>query len=234
MAASGLLNGFGIASVIGLVVGAFFLLALIGIVGLFVIVVVASRTTPDSGGRRAYCVYLLGVAFTSVWITLLGTAVVTASLVQLIGSHHGGGVFAIGGASMHPIGDAAARSATVGGLFAVVAGIICIMSLRRGLALVASAEAGGPLYRVAQTYGAVVSFIAVLVIIVALVMAGYSVAQLAAPGVFLSPARVPALRHLLDSGYVAIAAGIILAVHLRVTPVRLPGLGTAAASDLTD
>ncbi|HYA45455.1 MAG TPA: hypothetical protein VED59_07595, partial [Acidimicrobiales bacterium] len=105
-------------------------------IGVFVIVVVANRAEPDPTRRRPAVVYRLGVAFVTVWLALAGSAGFVTSLVNLIGSHSGSsgssGLFG-GSGGPHPIGDAAARGAVLGGLVCAASLAAMVSHLRRAL-----------------------------------------------------------------------------------------------------
>lgn len=214
---------------------------ILGVGGLFLLALLASRGDPDPTGRRPFGVYLFGVAFITLWTALLGSAITVFSLVGLIGKHTGRTILryscgpgisdgranygsGLGRCSpqfaIHPIGDAAARGAVVGGLLLLVSASVFYFHLRRGLAL-AGGDPEGPAVRVVRTYVSAVSLLSVLVGIVAVVIAVYAVFAVAGPGVFGASGRLPALRDLLDALYVALAVGFILAAHLRLDLPRL-------------
>jgi len=74
-------NVAGVSSVIGLVVGALSVAILLGVLGVFV-VVVANRAESDATGRRPLVVYLFGVAFITIWTAFIGAAALRRSLVR--------------------------------------------------------------------------------------------------------------------------------------------------------
>jgi hypothetical protein len=80
----------------------------------------------------------------------------------------------------------------------------------------------GPLGRVAQSYVAAVCFVAVIVTVVSLVIALYETARIIAPGVFqVSGSRVETLRPMLAAAYLALAALVVLMVHMRFVPLEV-------------
>lgn len=197
----------GLVSIIGVVVGVLALLLTIGVVGTFVVVVVANRADPDATNRRPFAVYCFGVSFVAVLTALLGSSTVVASIVQLIGSHPG-----VTGPAIHPVGDAVARGAVVGAIVTAISCALLVFHVPRGIALAESAA----VRRVAQSYVAAVTFVAIGVGAVALGIAAYSVFQLIGPGTFAAPGRIPSVRHLIDALYVTAAAGAVIASHARL------------------
>jgi hypothetical protein len=213
---------------IGLVALAFIPLLLGGV---FVILIVANRAEPDPSGRRPVVVYQFATSFVTVFATLFATFAIVTALCQLIGHNPGGFVASFGG-SQHPVGDAVARQAVLGALVAIVAGATLAGHRRRGL----DNSAGdltplGPLGRVRLSYASAVSFVCVLIVIVATVVAVYQLFKIIGPGVFgHGGSRVAPLRVLLPDGYLAVAAGSILSRHRRLgqlpppAPAPLPPL----------
>ena len=189
--------------------------AVVAVVGIFAVVVVANRGDPDPTGRRPMSVYLFGVSFFTVFAALFGSFAVVQSVVQLIGTNT-----SQAGPALHPLGDAVARGATLAGIITGVSLVVLALHLRRGMAMAGRADPRlGPLGRVAQSYVAAVSFVAVIIAIIALVFALYEVARIIGPGVFqLSGTRTQTLRPLLSSAYLAVGALLILFLHLRVVP----------------
>jgi hypothetical protein len=195
--------------------GVFF--ALIALVGIFVVVVVANRAEPDPTGRRPLAVYYFAVSFFTLFASLFGSFVIVYGLVQLIGSHGGGQG---GPPSIHPVGDAVARLAIVGGIVTVVALVVLVVHLRRGLDLSGHADPHtGPIGRVAQSYVAAVSFVSILITVVSIVIALYETVRIIAPGVFeVQQTRVETLRPMLAAAYLALAALAVLMTHIHILP----------------
>jgi hypothetical protein len=205
-------------------VGLFF--GLSAILAVFVVIVVANRADPDPTGRRPLAVYLFGVSFFSIFIVLFGTFAMVLGLVQLMGSHPD-----VISNSQHPVGDAVVRIVVLGGIIVVVAAVLLLTSLRRALALPEVAHRQpGPITRVAQSYAASVSFAALLIGAVSLIVFLYEVFRILAPGIFeLTGTRVDAARVLIAALYLAFAsAGIVLA-HARLLPSG--GVGSRRAPD---
>ncbi|HLI16223.1 MAG TPA: hypothetical protein VKV23_09265 [Acidimicrobiales bacterium] len=210
-----------LSSLVGLVVGVLVLVILLATVGAFVVIVVANRAEADPSGRRPAVVYLFGASFVTVWTALIGSAAAVSSLFQLIGSHPG-----MGGGSLHPVGDAVARGAVLGGLVLAVSLAVLVTHLRRGVTIATAPAAT----RVAQSYVSAVSFVSVLIVAFSLAYIAYAICQIAGPGVFHGDGRIPTLRHLLDAIWVALAAGAILGSHLRLARPRVWSGGAPAAS----
>jgi hypothetical protein len=200
------------------VVGGFFVLA--ALVGIFVVIVVANRAEPDPTGRRPLAVYFFGVSFFMVYAALFASLGIVLSLVQLIGTHNGGQSSVN---SIHPVGDAVARVVILSGIIVVVAVAVLFVHLRRGLEVSGRADPRmGPLGRVAQSYVTAVCFVAVIVTVVALVIALYETARIIAPGVFqVNGSRVDTLRPMLAAAYLALAALVVLMVHMRFVPLEV-------------
>jgi len=201
------------------------ILALFGfmvIVGLFIIIVVANRADPDPSGRRPQSVYYFAVSFVTLVTAILGSIVVFASLVQLIGHHSSG------------IGDRTARAAVLGGLILIASAVVLRIHLRRGVALVGS-ETTSPSRRVAQSYVSAVAFLSMLIVLVVSILVVYLVCALIGPGVFGSlGGRTEMWRDLLDALFVGAVAAFVLRSHqnlvspgLRLTGTRRRTRGTA-------
>jgi hypothetical protein len=215
------------------VAAALALVVILGIGGLFLVALFVNRDGPDEGGRRAFAVYLFGVAFITLWGAILGSIAVVVSAVNLIGTHTNRG--SIGRVSCgvftgrercypvyaaHAIGDAAARGMVVGGLLLVASGLTYYFHLRWGLKLAAQ-DTEGPALRVARNYVAVVLFTSILIVVPAVFLAIYALFELAGPGVFGGAGRIPSLRALNDAAYVALAVGVSFVAHLRLDFVGL-------------
>ena len=224
----------GASTLIGLVVGVLSFVILFGILGAFVVIVVANRAEADTTGRRPLVVYLFGVAFITIWTALIGSTAVVSSLVQLIGSHP-----QIIGGAIHPIGDAAARGVVLGGLVAIFSLGAFVIHFRKGIELAdAQGQSSSPAKRCEQSYVSAVAFISVIIIFISLVFAMYAIFQILAPGVFGGAGSVPTVRYLLDAIFVALASGAILWRHLVLAAPQLrtgratPNFdGTASSAD---
>lgn len=221
----------GVFSVIAFVVGIVLLLPLI-VGAVFVVVVVANRADPDVSGRRPASVYAFATAFITLFVTLFATTSLVASLCRLIGSHDDAGATPVGtdfftpdtssfGGHLHPIGDSVARGAVLSGLVALIAGVVFALHLRAAARASADVPAPEPLVRVRSSYVAAVSFVSVVIVVIASVVGIYDIFRIIAPGVFSESGqggRVEVLRSLIPAFYLAAAALVILAAHLRHTP----------------
>ena len=218
----------GLAFAIGAVVAVVLLIPLL-VGGIFVIVTVANRADPDPTGRRPAVVYGFATAFGTLFVTLFATAAFIASLCQLIGSHasrrSSGGVF--GGIvthpalSQHPVGDAVARGCVLSLLVALVAGTVYYLHATAAARASSDATTGDPNARVRASYVSAVSFVAVGIIVVALIVVLYDVFRLVAPGVFapdVDGSRVVVLRSFFPALYLAVATTALLLMHLRHAP----------------
>jgi hypothetical protein len=217
----------GLAFAIGAVVAVVLLIPLL-IGGVFVIVTVANRADPDPTGRRPAVVYGFAIAFVTLFVTLFATAGFIASLCNLIGSHatrrSSGGI--LGGlthhaTSLHPVGDAVARGCVLSLLIAVVAGVVYYLHATAAARASADAVTGDPNARVRASYISAVSFVAVGIVVVSLIVVLYDVFRLIAPGVFapdLAGDRVVVLRSFLPALYLAVVSTALLLMHLRHAP----------------
>jgi hypothetical protein len=158
------------------------------------------------------------VSFFSIFVVLFGTFAMVLGLVQLIGSHPG----LSDTGSQHPVGDSVTRVVVLGAVIVVIAALLLVTSLRRGLRFSELAQGfPSPVARVAQSYAAAVSFAAVVIGAVSLAIFGYQVCRILAPGVFeLSGSRVDAARVLLSALYLVFASAGIIAFHSRLLPHR--------------
>jgi hypothetical protein len=211
-------SGFGLASLAGALVEILAVVVVMGLVGVFVIIVVANRADPDPSGRRPQTVYNFAVAFVTITTAIIGSAVVVGAVLQLIGSHSGS------------ITNSVARAALLGGLVTVVSLALLLTHLRRGLALTgADAAAASPSRRVGQSYASAVSFLSILSILVTSVVAVYLIFSLASPGVFGSlGGRTSATRALVEVLYLGLVAVLVLTTHRTLVPPGQPPLDRSA------
>ncbi len=183
-------------------------LILVAVVGVFVIIVVANRADPDPSGRRPQSVFLFAVSFVTITTSIIGSFVVVAALVQLVGTHSS------------DITNSVARAAAVGGLLTVVSLTLLVVHLRRGLVL-ARADVGSPSpsRRVGQSYVSAVAFVAILSVLFTTVFSVYVLFSLVDPSVFGSlGGRTSAARVFVISVYLGVAAGLALRTHRNLIP----------------
>jgi hypothetical protein len=204
----------------------------LGSIAAFVIVVIANRADPDASGKRPVAAYLFGTSFVTLLIAIAGILAAVFSLISLIGASNGPG-FTF---EVHPVGDAVARGVTVGLLLLITAGAAHYYHRARGTALAASEpDPASPTRRVERGYIALVSFISLIVVVLASFAALYSIASLIAPGVYQLASRTSGWKSLLDELTVIIVFGAVFWDHqggiapaLRLIAPRRP---TAAAPE---
>jgi hypothetical protein len=150
-------------------------------------------------------------------------------LVQLIGSHP-----AVASVAKHPVGDAVVRIVVLGGIIVAVANMLLVTSLQRALAFPELKHGPpGPVTRVAQSYAASVSFAALVIGAVSLIVFFYEAFRILAPGVFeLTGTRVAAARVLLSALYLALASAVVLIMHRRLLHVGEIGTGRGSGGDI--
>jgi hypothetical protein len=194
-------------------VGALFLLIMLSSVGsivTYIIIVVANRADPDPTGNRTSAIYHVGSAFLTLWLEVAGAITVLATLFSLIGS--GGN------------GDDTVRGITIGLLLFLVGGFVSHTQRRKALFLAASdSDEASPSKRVVRSYAAVVSFISVIVMVVAMLATVWGVLGLIAPGVYETGSRTLDARVLLDELTGLAVFAWVFSTHRRlVGPRRTP------------
>jgi hypothetical protein len=206
-----------------------------------VILIVSNRADPDPTGRRPTAVYSYGAAFLTLFVSLFASFVIVAELTSMIGSHHTGstsfsgfgsstdGGFSSGapdlfGASQgpkHAFGDGVARGVVIGGLLLLVAHGVYRRHIRSGNESTAGLAYGDPAGRVRSSYLAAVSFICMVIAVIATVVATYQIFRLIGPGVFNAGGhgnRVDAVRTGLPFAYLAIVARSLRRRHASALP----------------
>jgi hypothetical protein len=198
--------GLGLSSFLGIFVDLFAVLAVLSVVGIFVIIVVANRADPDPSGRRPQSVFYFAVSFVTLATTVLGSAVVVAGVVVLVGNHS------------HSVSNPAARAILFGGLVTIISAVLLTLHLRRGLALArADRESQGPSQRVGQSYVSSAAFVSVLSLLVLGVFSVYLIFAIAGPGVFGSlGGRSDTVRVLIVAAYLCVAAATVLWTHRKL------------------
>jgi len=214
--------GLSLSALGGLIFDLFALVAALSLIGIFVIIVVANRADPDPSGRRPQSVYYFAVAFMTLSLAILGSAVVVSGVVTVIGTHS------------NATTNAAARAIVLGGLTTLVSLVLLVAHLRRGLGLArADGQMQGPSRRVGQSYISSVAFVSVLSLVVFWVFSVYVVFTLVSPGVFGSfGGRADAARVLIVAVYLWVVAAIVLKVHRNLMTPELQifgGHGVAAS-----
>lgn len=213
--ASSLLGLGDLVAILAVIMG---IIVVLGVVGVFVIVVVANRAEPDPSGRRPQSVAFFAISFVTLLTSVIGSAAVVSGLVSLIGGHP-----ATPSSGPNAFGNTVARTCVLGALITVISVALLVVHLRRGLTLArAGSEPTSPVRRVGQSYVAAVTFVFVLVVLVAAVATIYLICAVIGPGVFGSAGgRVPAARSLIEVAYVGVVAAVIVLTHRNLVP---PGL----------
>lgn len=197
----------------GVVFIAIFFLLLISSAGsimTYVIIVIANRADPDPSGKRPMAAYLFGGSFLSLWIAYLGSIIGVEALVSLLHSNA-------------PSSNTVARLVVVGFLMVLIGGVTHIIHRQRGLALSDSeVDPSSPTKRVMRSYVAAVSFISVLITLITVMILGYLIFQLVAPGVFgAAGTRADTLSSIVDSLYIVGATAFIFFSHQALAPAAL-------------
>jgi hypothetical protein len=217
------------SAVVAVVFSAFFVLA----VAIF-IVGVSNRSDSDPKGSRPMAAYLFSGAFFFLWVAYAGVAVALDSLINLIGSHQSFGFLG----SFGPLGPSykneAIRDCVLGAILLVFAGGAYLLHLRRGNLLAdAETDPSGPTKRVMRSFVAFVSFIAVFIFVVSLMVAVYEVFELISPTIFGGSGgtlgRDEVIRGILDALVLVILSATIFAYHQRFAPANLRLLGSSGS-----
>jgi hypothetical protein len=210
--------GLGLSTFLGIFVDLFAVLAVLSLVGIFVIIVVANRADPDPTGRRPQSVFYFAVSFVTLATTVLGSAAVVSGVVVLVGNHS------------HSVSNPAARAILFGGLVTIISVFLLTLHLRRGLALArADRESQGPSQRVGQSYVSSVAFVSVLSLLILGVFAVYLIFALAGPGLFGSlGSRSDTVRVLIVAAYLCVVATTVLWTHRKLVQPDLDLFGPKA------
>jgi len=193
------------------------LLASVGSVVTYIIIVVANRAEPDPTGHRTSAIYHVGTAFIALWLEIAGVITIFVTLFGLIGA--GGRTYFSN--EVHPLGDSTIRGITIGLLLAIVGGYTALAHRAKAVELAESDDAqSSPSRRVVRSYAAVVSFVSVLVVIVTFVAFVWALLGIIAPGVYLAGSRTVELRTLLDEATVMAVFGWVFSTHRRMVGVR--------------
>ena len=118
--------GLSIATFVSFFLELFLALVVLSVIGVFIIIVVANRADPDPSGRRPQAVYYFAVSFVTLFVTIVGSALVVSGVDALIGNHS------------NAVSNTAARAILLGALSIVIGAVLLVVHLRRGLDLVRS------------------------------------------------------------------------------------------------
>ncbi|HEV3329216.1 MAG TPA: hypothetical protein VGZ33_07445 [Acidimicrobiales bacterium] len=215
----------GAASLIETVVEILVFVVLFGVLAILFIVAIGNRTDQDPTGSRPIAAYLFSASFLFLWIAYFGIDVAANSLINLVGSHPGApsSNFLPIFVPTYSYRDAAIRACVLGGILVVLVGGAWVLHLRRGTALAeAETNPSGPTKRVMRTYVALVSFVSIIVMVLALAVAVWMAFGLLSPTIFLANAsRTVTLRGVLDALVLVVLGGAIFSYHQRFAPEGL-------------
>jgi hypothetical protein len=192
-------------------------LASVGSIVTFIIIVVANRAEPDPTGHRTSTVYHVGTAFIALWLEIAGVITIFVTLFNLIGA----GSTTSFSSEVHPLGDSTIRGITIGLLLSIVGGYTALSHRVKAIELANSDEVvASPSKRVLRSYAAVVSFISVFVVIVTLLAFVWALLGLIAPGVYQIGSRTGDFRALLDEATVLAVFAWVFSAHRHLVGVR--------------
>jgi len=209
-----------VGAIVGTYVSVLVLLSVLASVGsivTYIIIVVANRAEPDPTGNRTSAIYHVGTAFIALWLEIAGVITIFVTLFNLIGA----GSTANFSTEVHPLGDSTIRGITIGLLLSIVGGYTAVTHRAKAIDLASSDEvAASPSKRVVRSYAAVVSFISVFVVVITLLVFVWSVLGLIAPGVYETGTRTGDVRVLLDAATVLAVFSWIFSTHRRLMGVH--------------
>jgi hypothetical protein len=192
-------------------------LASVGSIVTYIIIVVANRAEPDPSGNRTSAIFHVGTAFIALWLEIAGVITIFVTLFGLIGA--GGKVYF--STEIHPLGDSTIRGITIGLLLSIVGGYTALTHRAKAIDLASNdAFEASPSKRVLRSYAAVVSFICVIVVVITSLAVVWSVLGLIAPGIYQTGARTGDIRLLLDEATVLAVFSWVLATHRHLMGVR--------------
>lgn len=209
-----------LGAVVGTYVSVLVLLSVLASVGsivTYIIIVVANRAEPDPTGNRTSAVYHVGAAFIALWLEIAGVITIFVTLFDLIGA----GSRTYFSTEVHPLGDSTIRGITIGLLLSIVGGYTALTHRAKAIDLASSEEVeASPSRRVVRSYAAVVSFVSVLVIVITLLAFVWSVLGLIAPGVYQTGSRTGDMRLLFDEATVLAVFSWVFSTHRRLLGVH--------------
>ncbi len=202
-----------VGAVVGTYVSVLVLLSVLASVGsivTYIIIVVANRAEPDPSGTRTSAIYHVGTAFIALWLEIAGAITIFVTLFNLIGT----GSTTFFSNEIHPLRDSTIRGITIGILLSLVGGYTAISHRSKAIDL-ANVDPAGPSSRVLRSYAAVVSFISIVVVVVTLLAFAWSALGQIAPGVYETGGRIQDLRNLLDEAAVLVIFTWVFSTHRR-------------------
>jgi hypothetical protein len=211
-------------SSVGAVVGTYvsvlvllIVLASVGSIVTYIIIVVANRAEPDPTGKRTSAIYHAGTAFVALWLELAGVITIFVTLFGLIGASAAPSF----SNEVHPLGDATIRGITIGLLLSIVGGYTALTHRVKAIELsIGDESAASPSKRIVRSYAAVVSFISVIVVVVTSLLVLWALLGLIAPGVYQTGGRLADFRLLLDEATVLAVFSWTLTTHRHLVGVH--------------
>lgn len=217
----------GAVSLIETVVEILVFVVLFGVLAMLFIVAVGNRADQDPTGSRTIAAYLFSASFLFLWIAYFGVVIAANSLINLIGSHPASSGALTNGPpvffSAYSYRDAAIRACVLGATLVLFAGGALVAHLHRGCALAdAETNPSGPTKRVMRSYVALVSFVSIIVVVLALAAAVWMVFGLVSPTIFLaSTSKIVTVRGVLEALVLVVLAGGVFSYHQRFAPEAL-------------
>ncbi len=209
-----------LGAIVGTYVSALLLLSVLASVGsivTYIIIVVANRADPDPSGSRTSTIYHVGTAFIALWLEIAGVLTIFFTLFDLIGAESR----TYFSNEIHPLGDSTIRGITIGLLLSIVGGYTALTHRARAIELASNDEVmASPSKRVLRSYAAVVSFICVVVVVIALLIFAWTLLGLIAPGVYQVGSRTSDFRTLLDDATVLAVFAWVFSTHRRLVGAR--------------
>ena len=209
-----------VGALVGTYVSALVLLSVLASVGsivTYIIIVVANRAEPDPSGHRTSTIYHVGTAFLTLWLEIVGVLTIFFTLFNLIGA----GSRTYFSSEVHPLGDSTIRGITIGLLLSIVGGYTALSHRAKAIELANGDEVvASPSKRVLRSYAAVVSFICVFVVVVTLLAFLWGILGLIAPGVYQTGSRTGDIRVLLDETTVLAVFAWVFSTHRRLVGVH--------------
>jgi hypothetical protein len=192
-------------------------LASVGSIVTYIIIVVANRAEPDPTGHRTSAIYHAGTAFVALWLEIAGVITIFVTLFNLIGTSNAMSL----SSAIHPLGDSTIRGITIGLLLSIVGGYTALTHRAKAIELANNDEVvASPSRRIVRSYAAVVSFISVIVVVVTVLAVVWAVLGLMAPGVYETGPRTIDLRHLLDEATVVAVFAWVFSTHRHLIGAR--------------
>ena len=200
-------------AIVGTYVSALVLLSVLASVGsivTYIIIVVANRAEPDPSGNRTSTIYHVGTAFIALWLEIAGVITIFVTLFNLIGA---GNAVSYSGA-VHPLRDSTIRGITIGLLLSIIGGYTALTHRVKAIELANNDEVvASPSKRVVRSYAAVVSFVSVIVVVITSLALLWAVLGLVAPGVYETGSRTNDFRLLLDEATVVAVFSWVFSTH---------------------